>query len=332
MIESITDITSLQFVGALPEQSPQVNAEFCVNSLIDFIGDFRSRAMTAQNRVWLQSMYVLPSHGTNLLIDAFTQADSETDKRLQVDGLQGFLELRHLGGDKFQKNGFYTALAHMHESLIDAGVTNKVTKPLPHWKYPIFPKGRNHIKIGVIDDVAWVGCSNFGRDTDFNRHDYMIRITRPRLVEAVADLFVNQPDHNYAIQDGDTSLLVDAGKVGESLIWDEALAIVNKPDMTDFRIMTPWIPDSALLDALYKRYSEGCNVQILTWDHPVSGHVEDIYSAIKKWNRLKMQLRGKNLQNLFTQSEMHSKLLIATGPTSSIGLALLTILHIEELN
>jgi cardiolipin synthase len=74
----------------------------------------------------------------------------------------------------------------MFEGLCDQGVDVRVTNPMDgRWlRYPL----RNHKKLLIADDAAWIGGINFS-DHNFAWHDLMMRIEAPDVADWFADAF-----------------------------------------------------------------------------------------------------------------------------------------------
>jgi phosphatidylserine/phosphatidylglycerophosphate/cardiolipin synthase-like enzyme len=121
-----------------------------------------------------------------------------------------------------------------HRALENAGA--KITTVNTNAR-PIVPlyEGRSHIKIYAINDVAYIGGQNL---IDTWRLDTAVRLRQPTAVEmlhkTVADLVkigstkkvFQDEDQRLMLPDG-SELLRDAGKPGQSLIMDEALALID---------------------------------------------------------------------------------------------------------
>jgi cardiolipin synthase len=78
------------------------------------------------------------------------------------------------------------ATAQMFEDLIQRGVAVRVTNPIAGrpLRYPL----RNHKKLLVVDDAAWLGGINFS-DHNFAWHDLMVRIEDREAAEWLGGLF-----------------------------------------------------------------------------------------------------------------------------------------------
>lgn len=78
------------------------------------------------------------------------------------------------------------ATAEMFAALATGGVGVRVANPIAGHplRYPL----RNHKKLLVIDDAAWIGGINFS-DHNFAWHDMMVRIEDPEVADWLADGF-----------------------------------------------------------------------------------------------------------------------------------------------
>lgn len=117
----------------------------------------------------------------------------------------------------------------MIEGMKDAGVQVDMLNT-PDFLHRLVPQlGRNHRKIGLIDDVGFVMGFNFTK-YNFECEDVAVALTDSMTVDKLAEVFENagQRGKDREISCGNnTFLLVDEGKVGQSLILDRAVEMVK---------------------------------------------------------------------------------------------------------
>lgn len=121
------------------------------------------------------------------------------------------------------------------EELRQAGGNYEIINRPTTW--PTVPiAGRSHIKTTIINDDMFIGGCNLGHTGQI---DYMVRVRDTKAVtwvrELIADvlkrkstwLALGQQDRKLAV-DELTALFVDAGVVGQSLILEEALRLIDE--------------------------------------------------------------------------------------------------------
>ena len=141
----------------------------------------------ASRRVLVQAMTFEGDHAGHAMADAVLGSAAQ-DRRILVDHYTRMVisdqnvRLSRAG----RGSGFASevdATWRMFSALEDAGVGVRVTNPVGWriWRYP----ARNHKKLIVADDVAYLGGINFS-DHNFAWHDFMVRIEGPDAVDFLA--------------------------------------------------------------------------------------------------------------------------------------------------
>ncbi len=137
---------------------------------------------TARRRVLVQAMTFEGDAAGRGVADAIASARA-VDRRVLVDDY-----IRHVINDKFivlpttsdEIRAEAAATIAMFDDLVDEGVGVRVTNPVG-WN-PLDYTVRNHKKLIVADDVAYIGGINFS-DHNFSWHDAMLRIADPDAVD-----------------------------------------------------------------------------------------------------------------------------------------------------
>lgn len=206
-------------------------------------------------------MHLFPSHFSDLLLHALENgAKRGLQTALVTDGIVGPLRARDrlyvkiLGG-KTDKSVDVAAVNNMAARLDGAGVRQVESRPFSAFNKILFAFKRNHFKMGIVDDTAWIGGLNAGKQPDYNRIDFMMRLTDRGLVDEIASLLMSpekiKADSSRKIKE--VELMVDAGVPGKSTIIDRTIreieAIENPAD-AEVTVLTPWVPDGRLLDVL----------------------------------------------------------------------------------
>lgn len=141
----------------------------------------------ARERLLVQAM-TFEGDSAGLAVAAAIEANGASDRRVLVDDYT-----RHVLNDTFllfSRDPALQAEAEatwaMFERLVGSGVGVRVTNPVDGnpLRYPV----RNHKKLLVMDDVAWIGGINFS-DHNFAWHDKMLRIEDPKVAGWLAEQF-----------------------------------------------------------------------------------------------------------------------------------------------
>lgn len=155
------------------------SAEFWRRAATDIAG--------ARHRVLIQAMTFEGDAAGRPVAEAVT-ASTASDRRVLVDDYT-----RHVINDTFLRSSRDRALLAeasatwaMFAALEASGVGVRVTNPIAgNWlRYPL----RNHKKLLVIDDVAWIGGINFS-DHNFAWHDMMLRLEGAEIADWLAGTF-----------------------------------------------------------------------------------------------------------------------------------------------
>ena len=161
-----------------------------MNFLIDseeFKKELTEKIRSAQNRIWIQVMTFEADETGKWLLEELRRSKART-KHLIVDGYSLAnvndtlaLSIKRIGDKNLNREFKETKsiLKSGHIGDVSITVTNRIGLNL--LKYPF----RNHKKIVVIDDYAYLGGVNFS-DHNFSWHDAMLRLngdTTDALVE-----------------------------------------------------------------------------------------------------------------------------------------------------
>lgn len=182
--------------GSLPSLSRSGKSQRKGTSLLSYelhIGsaDFWARAAkdiaAARRRVLIQAMTFEGDAAGRPVAEAVA-ASMAADRRVLVDDYT-----RHVINDTFLRasrdSGLHAEAAAtwaLFEALQATGAGLRVTNPIAgNWlRYPL----RNHKKLLVIDDVAWLGGINFS-DHNFAWHDMMLRLEGAEVADWLAGTF-----------------------------------------------------------------------------------------------------------------------------------------------
>ncbi len=223
----------------LSERGFARGSEIALLNDVQYKDQLRLLIPQAKKRVWIQTM-TFDGKGNFPEFQALfgETAERGIDTRFTVDAFhrmhvadslyyQPHLSRRRRQEVRDSKTGKKDALAELEES----GVQVIETNPPRGIMEKLNPaRGRNHRKMAVIDDVVFVGDQH--HFVEHSQPGTMTRVTDPILVEGLADIYESAgkgpggEDYELVGSDG-TTLLVDAGVPGRSLIMDHAKAAIE---------------------------------------------------------------------------------------------------------
>jgi cardiolipin synthase A/B len=300
---------------------------FTVLKPAEFITDVRLEAEQARQRVWAQAMDVEPGEVADTFFHILLESRKRNfDTRFHIDyfslmvtnGIFNYLPAIS-GKSRRNRRKKMAAKLKLVEKIENAGIKLLFTNP-PTVGDRIFPvRGRNHMKIVVVDDVAWIGGVNF-TDPSFLAFDCMVKITDPHLVGEVAYVF-EQIDNKEQLRDmsiectDTTRLLVDGGTINRSLILRHTIELVNHAK-DSLILISPLIPDAELLSVLKHAIKKGVKVEIISAD---SKRMPGIFTLLDEFNGFMMRLRGGRIPIQFKNHLVHAKILIADNREAIVG-------------
>lgn len=291
---------------------------------LKFLEDIEKEARTATKRIWAQAMEVEGGEITNRLLKIIEDgAKKNLDSRLHVDyytlmvtdGLFNYLafafdEKAHIRQQK-KKQLFAT----LSETGVNVIFTNK-----PSILNRIIPtRGRNHMKIVIIDNTAWIGGINF-HDTNLKAHDIMVRITHEPIITAIAEIYekVEREElaKNYSVDFGDDgTLLIDAGKNSNSIILEHACELVKQAKATVY-VTTAFIPDGVFVHALHRASRKGVDVEVVTALPEV---LPGVYKWVNRMSQFAIDVKMQTIPIHYMSKLVHAKILIVDGKKAIFG-------------
>lgn len=292
----------------------------------EFLEDFKeeankaivnSQADGAKHRIWMQAMSVrFFGKSTRELFDIFNAATkNKFETRINVDSydkaLINELKMVKKHKDEILGNGEEAFVNGRKRFLTKAGTTIEEINPIKSLYRKInFIKGRNHIKITLLDDKAWVGGMNL-TEAEFNKYeDFVVKITDPKITTAIAEQFpqvnANRPKKDYEVRcTPTTNILVDCGKPGESIILDRAVETINKAKKRVL-LVSQFMPEGKLLKTMHDAHKRGVEFVCLQSD-PKAEELES--KILNTLNRIKAKLHPIPFTFL-PNTKIHAKLLI----------------------
>lgn len=206
------------------------------------------------------------------------------------------------------------------DKLTEAGVRITVINT-PSFPFSLFPiKGRNHIKMYIVDKkTAWVGGVNL-LDQGFHNVDIMVKYTDSEIIVPLYEQFEKKEKggKDYEIScTKDTTMIIDGGIQGQSLIYRNALQMVRNTNRTII-FMSQFLPDAFLLHEMLKKAKSGCTVTIIT--SPTSATAFSTYPQKISYIYFLLKLKLNPKINLIHLKEkVHAKLLLVDGQEAMFG-------------
>lgn len=285
----------------------------CVQRPLIFMEDFLSHARAAKERLLGESMTFEAGHITGLIMREFEKAKQRSIQTIfKIDTNSGKLE----GKTDTLERGMNEALLkdlEAHEGLLQYKNPPRGLFP----KIPVLGKysGRDHKKVYIADDIAWIGGIN-ATENGFNNIDFMVKIINPQVVNALAIIFENiEHEEDYEIPTGDpqTKILIDVGNRGKSLILDTTSKYVED-SIESVHNMSMLKPDGKFHKALNDAAIEGSEVLVLTSD-PNELEV-DLSRGIQKLSRM---IPHRKFYNMQEGGMIHAKLTIVDHKIAIFG-------------
>lgn len=303
----------------LPDKDKLEQPTFTVLENADYLKALEDLIPQSKQRVWVQTM-AFDGHGPFLILQDLLKnaAARGVDARFTSDIyykliLSGSLYYSpRLSRTKREKARLIKAekedaLSELEEYNVRVTVTN----PPQTAQEKINPaRGRNHIKMAIIDDIAFVGDINNFVSKD--QPGVSIRITDPLLVEGLVGLYEaaerGRGGHDYEVTGrNDTSLLIDAGIARQSLILARAMTAIENAQ-SSVRMTSQFTPDGAVLNSLQSAFDRGLMVSTLIADP------EKIIRPLPKMFDIRSQLAFKRAGFTFPILEVpqwiHAKILL----------------------
>lgn len=305
------------------EESQDSKSHYSVLDTVSFYVDLTAEINQANNRVWSQTMAFENGHFSGLFIRSLINAArKKIDVRFVRDSYSDYVtnnSFNHLPSLSRTESQFKRFVQLQTGSLIEELEksdirTHKTNVPATIYRHTPLPGviGRDHKKIIVIDDKAYLGGVNF-TELDAKRIDFMLKTDNPSIVLALSTLFdeslndVLQVDRNIPC-DQNNILLVDGGEPGESIIIQNAYDIMNN-EADSIVLISPYPPAGKLLSQLNNAVKRGVKVKFIT------SSKGSLVSFAPKVSQLVHQIgtRKPLFSILHVDGIVHAKALLACG-------------------
>jgi len=290
----------------------------------EFLDSFCEAIAHSRNRVYLQSMVVEAGRVMDRVAPLLCSAAARgVDVRVFYDWVTN----RYLHGDirflptfNFERRAC-ERVQHARNSdlfayLARCGVVVVETN-IPFARFHLFPvMGRNHRKIYIVDNLAWLGGVNFF-DASFETIDFMVRFDDCVLVDELSRqcILVNESrvfaDSVFPISHLGM-LFVDAGRRGFSLIYEHALDLVRNAT-TSVIFISQLVPENRMLDLLFVKAQAGIRVVIITSHKHDAAFTRYPLRYFYLAFRRKLRSMPHGVQVFHVNGKVHAKLLIVDG-------------------
>lgn len=295
----------------------------------EFFSDFIQLAQRASQRIWIQTMIFQVDEKIQLfeeiLISAVTRG---VDARLTID----WVNKRMVDGDVYmlpiinRKKRKYAHFLHRNRKILikklkKAGVNVTITNT-PLVLERIIPHiNRNHIKIYVVDNIAWIGgigLSSFSLENI----DFMVKFDDVSTVNAITQQFLQvnrlRPKHNYSVVcNSDYTFFVDCGLHGRSIIYNTARLMIQKATK-EIIFVSQFLPDGPVLRSLIEKAKQHIPVSIITSnkDDNAFTRFPDKYFYLRSLKKIK---KYPNIRLMYGPTKVHAKLLLIDRKEALFG-------------
>lgn len=290
-------------VGAI-NQCNLLKAREETYSILDsvaFFTDQLSGVQEAKERVWIQTMALEPGHFTDLLVwKLFCAYQRGVDVRLVFDAYSDYVtanSFNHLPFllakvDREFKELILRRRALLVQSLkgeLPVTQTNIPLGILGHTPLPGF-MGRDHKKITIIDDNAYIGGVN-QTPLDATRLDFMLKTDSPSLVSALSEVFNRSfgdtpIEDSYICCDENNEVLIDCGRRGDSLILETACNLVELEEAC-VTLFSPYLPTGILRRTFNRAVERGVHVEVITSDETQLGFASKLSQLAHETGQVK---------------------------------------------
>jgi len=242
----------------------------------DFLDDFLKEAEKAKHSIYLQSMNFeageVLSRVEKVLLDALNRGvrvniNHDWISQVFVHGNLSLIPSTSSDA-KSKERDLHEKTKAIEANLRAQGATIIVTNPANTFNRFLPMVRRNHIKMYVVDEeIVWMGGVNLF-DEAFEKIDIMIRFEEKKIVRGLVKQFfmVNQLrspiDYKLKLTPSE-SLFVDTGKIGSSIIYEEAMEKIDSATK-HIIFMSQFVPDGPLLRKLIKATQRGVKVDVVT--------------------------------------------------------------------
>ncbi len=262
----------------------------------DFLLDIEYESQKAQRRVWVQAMYFEDGHVMKRLRTLFRDA---AHRSLDVRLLADYFSLHFSNGSYLKKGSTgYLRIEQMLTSLRKDGVNVTLINQPKGWQRFFAYAGRNHMKLVVIDDIAYIGGLNFG-DRDFELLDFMVKCTDPTIIASLVNLF-NQTEmdelQNESIMiNSYSTIITDKGDPYTSPIMDRGVSAIRDAK-SKICFTSQFVPDGPMLRELTNAMKRKVSVELIV---PAKNDYNGMFLMVYQLGRWHQWLQNRHLPVVF---------------------------------
>lgn len=170
------------------------------------------------------------------------------------------------------KKRFKSVLSALEELKDSGGVYRVVNQPGKRFRNPLI--GRSHIKFAIVGDQVFTGGCNLDTDAHFDIMvgwkdkavaDWLAKLANKIAVSGSVRLTLKDEDIRWDVNET-TTLIVDSGVRGKSIILQEALETIDAAE--EFIVISSqFFPNDATARHLLAAHKRGVKVQVF-YNHP----------------------------------------------------------------
>lgn len=294
----------------------------------EFYLDLFAEIQKASSRIWFQTMAFENGHFSTLLIHHLTNAQKNgVDVQFIHDAYSDYVTdntFNHFPALS-KVNGQFRQFAltetqALLQGLRSSGITpHKTNSPTGPHRYTPLPGavGRDHKKIVVVDETAYIGGVNF-TELDAKRIDFMTKITNPAIVNNLANIFTesltDQPQSDREIVcDSKNTLIIDGGELMKSLIMRNAYQLVER-ERDEIVVVSPFSPTGKFAEKLNAAVERGVKVSFITSSREsLPGFASKVSQFVHNFGT-----GTPKFTTIYVDGIIHAKALIAMGNGEAI--------------
>lgn len=190
--------------------------------------------------------------------------------------------------DRRMREPFRSKLNALKAFSESGGIYTVTNQPGKVFTWPF--TGRSHIKAVVINDIVYAGGCNLNQPHEI---DIMLRWRDPKTADWLYKLLMNAEKHGNIREslqfkdqirkiDAKTNLIVDAGVVGQSAIFDEALSMIE--NAKEYIVFTSqYFAPGLGIKALARAHQRGVKITYYYSHYSMHGPIEGTLHRIAQW-------------------------------------------------
>lgn len=306
----------------IPEQKKIENTPK-LETPLEFLTDILESSKAAKDRILVLSLALGEDHATGAILNGLRNAAIRgVDVNLHVDLLGQF----QASLMRFQKPNQPNLVSdEFIASLKNSGVKLTTEGGFVERLQDVLPRGTQHAKLFIIDNVAWIGGINL-TDEHFKNVDFMVKISDPDAVNSLAKTF-NDIKKGRSFPNLSTrcnshyEVLVDGGKPGDSVIYESALQMV-KDSKKEVIFISQYPPGGRILEEMLKekdkKEKDRRKFIIITSDKETLNN--KLFLFKRNFNRYLEKVEGLDyIETIYMDRPVHAKAILTDREKAIIG-------------